>query len=123
MSSFDFLHSTQHEPLTSTQNQPPTVLNSIEMEQHTPTRNNTNLDNVLSFLTPSSSLTVTENEIDENTCQMCNAKHNTDNDLDSPWIGCSARDCKYWVHVICIGLILQLSLYSSAFFVKVCNSG
>ena len=46
------------------------------------------------------------NNTDSNYCGICNIQYGSrmDNDYGSLWINCSAKSCKYWVHLFCIGL-------------------
>ena len=63
-------------------------------------------DGFLEVLSPSASIsnTSTKEKIDENTCQICSIEHGSVDDLDFPWIGCSSKGCKYWIHLICLGI-------------------
>ncbi|XP_057309970.1 uncharacterized protein LOC130647974 isoform X1 [Hydractinia symbiolongicarpus] len=75
----------------------------LSLQPSTPQHTLQNLDAALNALTPSAPIETASTDIDENTCQLCRAKHDTEDDLDSAWIGCSARGCKYWVHALCLG--------------------
>ena len=72
-----------------------------------PSNNEEETQTIDKFLMENSPSTTTHTTaptaLDENTCQMCEGKNDTETDLESPWIGCSYRKCKYWVHFICLG--------------------
>ena len=46
------------------------------------------------------------NTTNSNYCGICNIQYGSrmDNDYGLLWINCSAKSCKYWVHLFCIGL-------------------
>ena len=41
--------------------------------------------------------------IDNKICQHCMISSGSEEELDSPWMGCTHRGCHYWVHAICQG--------------------
>ena len=64
-------------------------------------------DGFLEALSPSASIRNTsakKKKNDENTCQICSIEHGSVDHLDSPWIGCSSEGCKYWIHLVCLGI-------------------
>ena len=43
--------------------------------------------------------------VDRNKCNICGVLFNSrmDKKLKSPWLGCDARRCQFWIHVSCCG--------------------
>ena len=94
---------------------PPVSLPSIDFEmplenlQCTPskipkTAFDKEIDDLLLQISPSVS-SIKNNNLNPNTCQICKGIHDTDTDLDSPWIGCSHKPdkCNWWAHTVCLG--------------------
>ena len=46
---------------------------------------------------------------DRNKCRKCQIAYESkmDNDLNSLWINCEQRNCKYWVHLACLGIVVD----------------
>ena len=44
-----------------------------------------------------------------NTCRKCKVRHGsrTDNQFNSLWTNCNQRRCDYWVHLFCLGVVVQ----------------
>lgn len=97
--------SSQASSTTATQ---PTAINQDLLMPSLPSNIEEETQTIDKFLMENSPSTTTHTTapraLDENTCQMCEGENDTETDLESPWIGCSFRKCKYWVHFICLGL-------------------
>ena len=46
---------------------------------------------------------------DQNRCRKCNIIYGnkTDDHMDSVWVHCEQRGCSYWVHLRCLGFVIQ----------------
>ena len=53
---------------------------------------------------------VSSDGVDSQLCQICKSVYDSVEDLekDSPWLGCEEIHCQYWVHTLCIGLMVTL---------------
>ena len=60
-------------------------------------------DDFLKETSPSMSNIIPNEEVDSNLCQICYIRHGSDEDIDSPWVGCSYKGCNSWVHSLCSG--------------------
>ena len=49
-----------------------------------------------------------KNSVDRNTCKKCQIPYagRMDNEYNSLWINCEQRNCDYWVHIACLGLVV-----------------
>ena len=86
----------QEQPIQNTQS---------EFDRLLQTSNNITEDTLDNFLlenSPSSNIT-TRKGYDRSTCQICKAKYGEPDDIESPWVECSARRCNYNIHFLCIG--------------------
>ena len=63
-------------------------------------------DGFLEVLSPSAfiSSTSTKKKLIETLAKFCSTEHGSVDNLDSRWIGCSFKSCKYWIHLICLGI-------------------
>ena len=46
---------------------------------------------------------------DKNNCQICEVRHNTEEDIlvNSLWVKCATRSCPYWVHGKCCNIFYR----------------